>query len=294
MVSLHIEPTTRCTLACSTCERTTFINKFGKKNFAINDIDIDALESFIDIPLEGINLCGNSGDPIYHRNFIDLVAMLTKKCNEIWITTNGSYKTRKWWQQLNQFLRPADSVKFSIDGTPENFTQYRVNGDWKSIKIGIEECVAGPARTTWRYIPFSYNEHDIEHTRELSNSLGIDEFRVEPSDRWVKDDPLKPTQHIGSRYTVKQLYKNQNKKDFEIDPDCKTGVEHYISSRGLYSPCCHMTHYEFYYKSKWWHGRKNHEIATSKLSEQIRHFNNFYSTIHDSRPDYCVFNCGRC
>jgi len=294
LVSLHIEPTSRCTLACPRCERTTFMERFGKKNFAINDIDIDALESFIDIPVESINLCGNTGDPIYHRNFIDLVAMLTKKCNKIWITTNGSYKTRKWWQQLNQLLRPADSVKFSIDGTPENFTQYRVNGDWNTIKIGIEECVAGPAKTTWRYIPFRYNEHDIEYTRKIANSFGIDEFRVEPSDRWLNDDPLKPTQHIGPRDTVQQLYKKQNKKDFEIDPQCKTGVEHYISSRGLYSPCCMSTHYEFYYKSKWWHERSNHNITTSKLSEQIRYFNEFYSTIQTERHNYCVFNCGKC
>ena len=41
MVSLHVEATSRCTLACPRCERTTFLNKFGKKSFGINDLDID-------------------------------------------------------------------------------------------------------------------------------------------------------------------------------------------------------------------------------------------------------------
>jgi len=32
----------------------------------------------------------------------------------------------------------------------------------------------------------------------------------------------------------------------------------------------------------------------SKLSNQISYFNNFYATIQTSKPDYCVFNCGKC
>ncbi len=42
-LGLHIEPTSRCTLACPRCERTYFQNKFKKKNFSIVDLDIQAL-----------------------------------------------------------------------------------------------------------------------------------------------------------------------------------------------------------------------------------------------------------
>ena len=77
MVSLHVEPTSRCTLACSRCERTVFLDKFRKKNFSIDDLNIAALENFIDISIDQINLCGNLGDPIYHREFIKLIKMLT-------------------------------------------------------------------------------------------------------------------------------------------------------------------------------------------------------------------------
>ena len=292
MVSLHVEPTSRCTLGCPRCERTIFLDKFGKKNFRILDLDINVFENFIDIPVDRIDICGNLGDPIYHRKFIELVRMLTTKCKHISITTNGSHKTRQWWKNLNSVLRTGDVVQFSIDGTPENFTEYRINGDWDSIQVAIEECVVGPATTKWKYIPFSFNETDIDTTRELSVNLGIDKFLVEPSDRWLKNDPLRPTNHIGSRDAVKQLYDVQ--KDFDIDPACKNNTYHYISADGYYTPCCFSKNYEFYYKSIWWKNKETHDIKTTKLSEQIRHFDKFYSTIHTSRPDHCVFNCGKC
>ena len=298
MVSLHIEPTSRCTLACPRCERTVFFRKFGKKNFSIDDLDIAVLENFIDTPVDGIALCGNIGDPIYHREFINLVKMLTSKCKRIAITTNGSHKSRKWWKNLNSVLRPSDQIRFSIDGTPKNFTEYRVNADWDSILVGIQECVLGPASTEWKYIPFSFNEHDIDETEKLSASLGIDKFFVEPSDRWMKNgmknDPLRPTAYTGPRDTVQQMYKNENIKEFDIDPICENHKNHYIGADGYYAPCCMSKNYEFYYKSDWWKNRDKHNITTTKLSEQIRHFDQFYSTIQTERYDYCVFNCGKC
>lgn len=296
MVSLHIEPTSRCTLACPRCERTTFLEKFGKKNFSIDDLNISVLENFIDTPCDDIILCGNVGDPIYHREFIKLVKMLTQKCQRIVITTNGSYKSRKWWRTLNSVLRTSDEVQFSIDGLPENFTKYRVNADWDSIQVGIQECVAGPASTIWKYIPFSYNEHDIAETRELSQSLGIDKFKIYPSDRWLIDDPLRPSnpEYIGPLDTVQQKYKNSGIKDFEITPLCASNSEHYIGANGYYTPCCMSKNYEFYYKSDWWKNQDKHDIRTTKLTEQIRHFTEFYSTIQTERYDYCVFNCGNC
>jgi len=294
LVSLHLEPTSRCTLGCLRCERTTFLEKFSKKRFSINDVDINALEQFIDVPVTSTTLCGNLGDPIYHREFLKLVKMLKTKSQRITITTNGSYKSRKWWKTLNSVLQSQDEVQFSIDGLPKNFTEYRVNADWDSILVGIQECVLGPASTAWKYIPFSFNEHDIQETKLLSDSLGVGRFSVEPSDRWLIDDPLKPSNYTGPRDSLKLSYKKEGVKDFDIEPKCKDKKSHYINASGYYLPCCYSAHYEFYYKSDWWENRNKHNIATTKLSEQLGHFDEFYSTIQTQRYDYCVYNCGKC
>ena len=290
--SLHIEPTSRCRLACPRCERTELLAK-GRRFLPIGDINIDALDKFIDLKLDDINLCGNLGDPIYHAKFIKLVQMLQTKTEDVCITTNGSGKPAKWWDALNKILRSTDRIKFSIDGLPHNFMQYRINADWTSVKTGIDACVSGPARTTWRFIPFAYNENDIDAAQQLSKELGVDRFVVDLSSRWIENDPLRPSQ-VHQDSEVKMQYKLENRRDLDIDPVCKNQKQHYISAQGYYSPCCMMTSHVWYYKSEWWKNRQQHDITTSTLSEQCRHFDAFYATIHNQRYDYCVYNCGKC
>ena len=293
MVGLHVEATSRCTLACPRCERTVFMEKFGKKNLKILDLDIDRFKQFVDMPIDTIGFCGNLGDPIYHSNFLELVSVSKTKSASIRITTNGSRKSKDWWQQLVSILDNTDTVIFSIDGTPENFTNYRINGDWDSIKTAIDVCVASKVKTIWKYIPFKFNENDIDSVKILSEQLGINQFRVEYSDRWLLDDPLRPSENlIGSRDTVQQEYKTSGNKSFSIDPKCVSDKEHFISADGFYAPCCYSKNYEFWYKSEWWKDKMS--IQDYTLSECISRFNKFYATIQDTRPDYCVFNCGKC
>jgi MoaA/NifB/PqqE/SkfB family radical SAM enzyme len=293
MVTLHVEPTSRCTLGCPRCERTTFIDKFGKNNFAIQDLDINKFCSFINIPIKHINFCGNLGDPIYHRDFLNLVQVSKQICESIGITTNGSRKSKQWWKKLVSLLDSKDIINFSIDGSPENFTKYRINGDWNSVKDAIEVCAKSDVKTIWKYIPFSFNENNIENTKELANKLGIDEFLLMPSDRWIGyNDPLRPQKHfIGNRDKSKQQFKSGS-KNLKIDPRCKNNSQHYIGADGTYAPCCDSKHYKFWYKSEWYKNKMT--IKDNKLSECIRRFDDFYATIQDSKPDYCLFNCGKC
>lgn len=295
MLSLHIEPTTRCTLKCPRCPRTQMIDTFGKKSLPIIDLNIDDFINFIDIPIDKIVMCGNYGDPIYHTDFIELVQRSKLLSKTINIITNGSYRSIEWWEELCDELTETDTITFSIDGTPSNFTEYRVNADWKSILDGINVCVKNTVRTKWKYIPFSFNENNISEANDISNNLGIDEFIVNLSDRWEKDDYLRPINDelIGSRDAVQQSYKTNSIRDFKIVPKCSSDTSHFISGSGYYAPCCYSMDNRFYYKNDWWKNKDIHAIKNSTLSEQYRLFNDFYATIQNTRPDYCVFNCGK-
>ena len=90
------------------------------------------------------------------------------------------------------------------------------------------------------------------------------------------------------------MYKADDTDSLSIDPKCANDSEHFISAEGSYMPCCYSKHYKFYYKTDWWKNRKKHAINKSSLSKQISYFQDFYVTIHDTRPDYCMFNCGKC
>ena len=117
----HIEPTKRCVLRCSACERTQFQDQFGTKHWHNQDIDIDALIAFMDQDVTGFDweLCGNTGDPIYHPDLHRLVEWIKAQQGRIWLTSNGSYQPEKYWEKLLTHMDSHDVVYFSVDGLPE-------------------------------------------------------------------------------------------------------------------------------------------------------------------------------
>lgn len=289
----HLEPTNICTLKCAGCARTQFIQQWPE-HWKKHSIDIDILFQFLDIDLKdkNIDLCGNYGDPIYHPNLSGLIKEFKHRGAHISITTNGSYRKVEWWQELCALLDEQDHVCFSIDGLPKNFTQYRVNADWESIKIGIDTCVAAKCRTSWKYIVFSYNQSNTEQAKQLSASLGIDLFRVIFSDRFdAETEYLKPAESmLGDRYLAQVDFKN-NKKTFEIDAECNNDHMHYISAEGFYAPCCYVGEHRFYYKTQFGKDKKNYNIKDQTLSQLLTApaTIQFYDNLENH--SVCQFNC---
>jgi MoaA/NifB/PqqE/SkfB family radical SAM enzyme len=251
--------------------------------------------SFIDIDIEGkrVMLSGNYGDPIYHPDFIDLVRELKKRQPQILIVTNGSYKKINWWTELTNLLDANDKVVFSIDGTPENFTQYRQNADWESIRSGIEVCVQSRCRTAWKYIPFSFNQTDIEQIKQFSLDLGMDSFDLEKSDRFVDNSTsyLRPSsEFVGSRYQSQVEWQDANTVN-SFSPKCHTGKEHFITADGFYSPCCYLADHRFYYKTQFGKQKKQYNIQEHTLSRILSESTvvDFYQKLEQQSG--CQFNC---
>lgn len=286
----HIELTNICTLKCPRCARTDYINKFSK-HWKNKQLDLLSLKNFIDIDIEKkvFNLCGNYGDPIYYDQLIELVRWLKENKAVVIIGTNGSYKTKKWWEELCSLLDRQDSIVFAIDGTPNNFTQYRINADWQSIETGIKETVKS-TNAIWKFIPFSFNEQDIEYARNLSIELGMQSFYVEPSHRWESiDDVLKPNLTANKTEHVLNWVPKQNSA---IEAKCKkTNYEHFISADGYYMPCCYVGDHRFYYSSEFYKNKEKYNISNSTISSILKNMSNFYETIEDKKLKYCTFNC---
>jgi MoaA/NifB/PqqE/SkfB family radical SAM enzyme len=291
---IHLEPTNICTLKCPGCARTRFINQWPA-HWKNHSLDTQSLLKFLDIELSDIRieLCGNYGDPIYHPDLAGMVRDLKSRGATISIITNGSYRKRSWWQALVQELSSDDLITFSIDGIPENFTQYRINGDWPTTQDAIEVCVESPCSTAWSFIPFSYNEHSIEQAKQLSQDLGMDQFHINHSDRFDEQTMhFKPTKsNPGTKWDNQQNWK-QSQSTKKINPKCHRGGTHYISADGYYMPCCFIGDHRFYYKNEFGKNKKQYAIADTTLSEILNRATvaEFYSTVSDHSA--CQFNCG--
>jgi len=293
LTGFHIEPTNICTLKCPGCARTRFIDQWPQ-HWRNHNLDIDELLQFIDIDLTGkhIGLCGNYGDPIYHPDFIDFVSKLKNRGANISIHTNGSYKTQDWWETLVAQLTSSDIITFSVDGTPDNFTQYRVNADWDSIRVGMDVVANASCDSSWKYIPFSYNQQDIESVEQLSNSIGIKNFRVEPSDRFDEQTQalIPDLSLLGSRY-IPQVEWKSNRHNSKVNPKCQSNKDHFITADGYYSPCCYLADHRFYYKTPFGKNKRQYDIRQRTLSEILQQPQTieFYQTLDQQTG--CQYNC---
>jgi MoaA/NifB/PqqE/SkfB family radical SAM enzyme len=290
--AIHVEPTNLCTLKCAGCARTDFLNQWPQ-HWKNHNLDINQLLKFLDIDLlnRQVKLCGNYGDPIYHPDLIDFVKKLKERGAVISMITNGSYKKAEWWQELVALLDQQDKITFSVDGTLENFTQYRVNADAESILTGMKICAESQCRTVWKYIPFSFNQSNIDEVKKFSESIGIQQFRLDFSDRFSEENTsLKPdSQLISERYHLQNDWKSN--KITSVDPQCASGVEHFITADGFYSPCCFIASHRFYYKTPFGKNKKQYDISQYTLSEILERPQvvEFYQNL--DQQSACQFFC---
>ena len=287
ITGFHLELTNMCTVKCPRCPRTQMIERFPNK-WKNKNIELSDLEKFLDIDLSGksFTLCGSYGDPIYHPNLIEIINWIKQKGGLVFLETNGSYKSKVWWEQVVENLTPADKVTFSIDGTPENFTQYRVNADWNSIRTGIQVVTASNAKAVWKYIRFKYNQHNIDEVRSLATQMGVDEFELVESDRWIEDDPFKPDI---TPIEKKIVWRTAS----VIDPLCiKKNNFHYISADGYYLPCAWVASPEFLYKTDLWKRREDYSIKKTTISNILTsHLGDFYKTLVTDQQAHCKYQC---
>jgi len=298
MVSFHVEPTSKCTLECPLCSRTWFYEKFKRRN--LHEVDVDQLVDFVGQNAE-ISMCGNHGDPIYHSKFIEMCRKLKDNNCKLQITTNGSSKTIKWWQELNSVLDERDSIIFSIDGLEDTNHIYRINAKWKSIMDAVKVLQKRKCKMRWKFIVFKHNQHQIKDAKELSEKLGFDELYVDYSDRWLgKKDLMPDSEYVDESYKVSEKILADPNFSTTISPKClKEGVPSnslYIDAEGDFYPCCWMGTYHYKYKSVFSPKTKMFNIKNNTIDSilewnEVKEFFNSRKQF-TSAHECCKIKCG--
>ena len=298
MASFHIEPTSKCTLECPLCDRTWFYETFKKRN--LHEINIDHLVNFVGVNAD-IDMCGNNGDPIYHSKFHELCKRLKDNNCKITITTNGSGKTKAWWEKLNKILDKDDKLIFSIDGLEDTNHIYRKNAKWQSIIGAIEVFAERECKLHWKYIVFKHNQHQIKDAKLLSIKLKFDHFRLEHSDRWLGKKELMPDREFVDNYHEHQkAVLIDNKYESDMSPLClKNKVPNdtlYIDSEGDFYPCCWMGTYRYRYKSVFSPKQKLFNIKDNTLNQILENHSikEFFASTKQftSAHECCKIQCG--
>lgn len=188
----HIEASTRCILQCPKCPRTRAL-EIGTKIY-IGDVNFEKTIELIDATEnERVVITGSFGDAIFNPKLKDIVkhVISTGKC--FTLATAAPGKDLKWWKDFYQLYTGYNNVViFGLDGLEDTAGMYRVGTDFNKMFETMKLGAKMGKHVVWQWIPFSFNEHQIDTAKKLAKGNGI-EFRIRLGDRWSgDDDPLKP------------------------------------------------------------------------------------------------------
>jgi len=298
MVSFHIEPTSKCTLECPLCDRTWFYETFKKRN--LHEINVDHIVKFVGVNAQ-VSMCGNNGDPIYHSEFLELCKKFKDNNCSLHIHTNGSAKTKAWWQKLKNILTKDDCITFALDGLEDTNHLYRKNAKWDSIMTAVKTLKDKDFKMIWQFIPFKHNQHQIHDAKNLSEELGFDEFKLLLSDRWLGNKDLMPDkEYVNSYHEHQKAVLVDVKYESNMSPAClKNDVPTsslYIDSEGDFYPCCWMGTHRYKYKSVFSPKQKPFNIKDNTLNQILENnsIKDFFASTKQftSAHECCKIQCG--
>lgn len=197
--NFELELTSKCTIKCPKCPRT--FQQDIKHLWDNGNIDYNKLITFLKTTnAKMFNLTGAYGDALYHPHLVETIKAIKDMGGTVQFNTNGSYRKQEDWEEIGKVLDEDDLVEFSIDGTPDNFTEYRVNGDWKSIEIGIKSLAKYSVRLRWKYIIFKYNQSysDMKVAYDIAKDLGINQFVIIHTHRAIPSQLADKQEFLGN------------------------------------------------------------------------------------------------
>jgi len=280
---IQIETTSRCTLKCPACSRTT-LAKYSKKPMTHYDVDPDILFNFLDCQagnkIKILDLCGDYGDSIYYPRLFELIEKFRSKVS-FTIRTNGSYQTENFWKKLCSVLGKDDIIIFGIDGLKDTNHLYRVNSDWESIMMAVDIVAASDVKLVWETNVFSFNYNRLEEIKSFAETKGA-LFTASKTHRFGDKKLIPPQNYVDVESLFRSKYKTV--ENLTIDPDCVNLYRNTICAQHYFYPCGFIRFPEVYYKTKHYKNREHWSIIGKKLDDMIEI--NLQSWINDIHKDY--------
>lgn len=247
----HLEPSAKCAVRCPRCPRiehpdTPWLNQDMTLDFVKKFFTEDMLQNHV----KRVTMCGDVGDPIYCKEFLDICRYI-KTVNpsiHIFIITNGSYRKESWWQELAEILNHNDTVNFSIDGyNNETNNLYRVNSDFDSILAGIRTVRKYNKEVflNWAMIVFSFNQDHIGDISLLAKDLGMDALQITKSTKFGSkygnayggnNDALEPREEfISSSHRYERELVNLSNRTQDINDYIALNLKKFIEIKQAYA-----------------------------------------------------------
>ena len=285
ITQVHFEPSQACNASCPMCDRN---QNGGPVNHHLTNATWTAEEFMNKIDIEFIKktnfwyFCGNHGDPHMCEDLPRICEWMKKKNPGIRLltTTNGGARDESWWEELAQY----SEVNFSIDGLEDTNHLYRQGVKWEKVEDNMCAFIDAGGYAKWTFLVFRHNEHQVNIARGWARALGVQEFIVKKSGRYINTATLTEKeghqaqnrkgekkqyleQPVNPKYQNKELpkFKELEKKhgtfqnyleQCTIKCKAEEKSEIYISAEGFVFPCCWLAGQPY----KWWRSTKEGDV----------------------------------
>ena len=250
---VEIELTSRCNASCPQCSR----NYYGGETWPtlpLVDLSFDLIKTKLGKLIKNLShvkLCGTYGDPCVHPKLIEIVQWIVDNSDcEITINTNGSLRTKKWWNTLAKTLGSRGRVFFGIDGLEDTHHLYRIDTSYNKIIENLKTFNQAGGRSVWSFLIFEHNQHQVDECEQLARDMGFKWFRAKVSKRPLINRLEAP---IGWQLTAE--------KTGPIKCHVLNEKSAYIDAQGRISPCCWLG----FYPKTFGHG-EYHQAINAQIS----------------------------
>ena len=318
---VHIELTTKCNARCPMCMRN-YRGVDYNSGYPDAELTLENIQHILtpDIlkTIGHVNFNGNLGDFASARDALEIVEYLVSHNITVNINTNGSLRTKSWWQKL---ASPTVTIGFALDGLADTHARYRQDTDWNHIIQNAQAYISAGGQAIWRFVPFDHNRHQEAECRILANEMGFVSFeniydgrdagpvytRAGEFSHWLGPvgdvPPIKDM--LQSHITWFDSKTVRIKKDTpELNLRCRHKVarEIYLAADGTVYPCCYLG---FYPLSMNHPGNK--ELApmvteNNALQHPLEHCLEWFDSVEhawnnasiaEGRPYQCVSTCNQ-
>jgi len=166
---VYLEPTSACNLRCRTCVRTSWTEPTGFMELSTFRKLLDDLKRFPS--LQEMAFWG-VGEPLYHGDIVEMVALAHARGLRTEIVTNGILLDKRMSEGLVKAR--LDTIVVSVDGvTSESYADIRCGGDLSQVKDNIMGLRRARKSIFWDTpevgIEFVAMRRNVDQLPELAN-----------------------------------------------------------------------------------------------------------------------------
>ncbi|GAB4389607.1 MAG: radical SAM protein [Thermodesulfovibrionales bacterium] len=164
---LELQVTRRCNLACGHC----YLGPAAPVDLGVEDVR-RALEDFES--MQGLRVLITGGEPLLHRRFREINAMLPRYAVRKVLLTNGLLLSPERLEGLN-----VEEIQVSIDGLEAAHDRLRGEGTFRRAMKGAESALAAGFDVSVATVVHAGNLGDFDGMERLFTGMGVKGWTVD-------------------------------------------------------------------------------------------------------------------